>query len=172
MVDGRLEVARLEDIANDEVREAYRVEAQTGQDEFVFRSPRNGREINASFTKVPDIFGHPWESVILTPTDDFIGGLKTTNRQIVIVIVGLTALELLLIYLFSHRLARPIEGVSQDLKSAGNRSAAIGGVAVAQFPAVVFGLRAGGRHSWAHQIRGPAEPRHGSPRIDHHVLRS
>jgi adenylate cyclase len=83
----------------------------------VFASPRNGREISASFSPFPDRFGQPWETVILTPTDDFIGQLKATNRQIVIVIVLLTALELLLIYFLSRRLSKPIESISGNLKS-------------------------------------------------------
>jgi hypothetical protein len=53
----------------------------------------------------------------LTPTDDFIGQLKATNRQIVIVIVLLTALELLLIHFLSRRLSKPIENISGNLKS-------------------------------------------------------
>ena len=37
------------------------------------------------------------ETIVITPTDDFIGQLKATNRQIVTIIVALTALELFLI---------------------------------------------------------------------------
>ena len=81
--DGRLEVARLENIADDDLREAYRLQIQQARDDFMFRSPRDGQELNASFTRFPDSFGRPWESVILTPTDDFIGNLKAANRQIV-----------------------------------------------------------------------------------------
>lgn len=120
MVGGRLELARLENIADDDVREAYRRQVQMGQDNFLFRSPRDGQELSASFTRFPDSFGRPWESVILTPIDDFIGNLKTTNRQIIVVIVVLTAVELFLIYVLSRRLSRPIESVSRDLKSVEN----------------------------------------------------
>jgi adenylate cyclase len=54
----------------------------------------------------------------LTPTDDFIGALKATNRQMVVIIIALTAIELFLMYFVSARLARPIENVSRELKSA------------------------------------------------------
>jgi adenylate cyclase len=117
LTDGKLEIARLDTISDDDVREAYRLQRQTKQDDFLFRSPRDGQELSASFARFPQNFVRPWESVILTPTDDFIGQLKATNRQIVVIIVALSAAELLLIYFMSRRLSQPIENISQELKS-------------------------------------------------------
>jgi class 3 adenylate cyclase/ABC-type nitrate/sulfonate/bicarbonate transport system substrate-binding protein len=118
LADRKLELARLENIADEDLREAYRLQVQTGHDDFMFNSPRNGQELNASFTGFPNSFGRPWESVILTPTGDFIGDLKRTNRQIIVVIVVLSVVELFLIYFLSRWLSHPIESVSQDLKAA------------------------------------------------------
>jgi class 3 adenylate cyclase/ABC-type nitrate/sulfonate/bicarbonate transport system substrate-binding protein len=117
MVDGKLQIARLENVADEDVREAYRLQTQTNQDNFLFVSPRTGEELSASFTRFPESFGHPWEAIVLTPTDDFIGPLKATNREIVLIIVALSAVELLLIYVLALRLSRPIENISRDLKS-------------------------------------------------------
>jgi adenylate cyclase len=117
MVDGRLEVAQLENIDDEDARAAYRLQRQTGKSEFVFPSPRNGQELSASFAQFPESFGHPWQAIILTPTDDFIGALKATNREILVIIIGLSIAELVLIYLLSRRLSRPIESISRDLKS-------------------------------------------------------
>jgi adenylate cyclase len=116
-VDGRLEVARLDNIDDEVAREAHGRRRQTNQDKFLFRSPRDGQEWSASFTRFPVNFGHHWEAFVLTPTNDFIGELKRTNRQIVIIIIALSAAELFLIYFVSRRLSRPIEGVSRELKS-------------------------------------------------------
>jgi class 3 adenylate cyclase/ABC-type nitrate/sulfonate/bicarbonate transport system substrate-binding protein len=115
--DGRLVMARLDDIADDNVREAYRLQSETNRDDFFFRSPLNGEEISASFTRFPGSFGQPWQFVILTPTSDFVGDLERTNRRMIFLIAGLTGIELLLIYYFSRRLSRPIEGISQGLRS-------------------------------------------------------
>jgi adenylate cyclase len=117
MANGKLEVARLENVADDAVREAYRLRRQTNQDDFLFRSPRDGQELSASFARFPESFGHPWEAIVIAPTDDFIGQLKKTNQQIVAIIVALTTAELFLIYLLSRRLSQPIEKISQELKS-------------------------------------------------------
>jgi adenylate cyclase len=57
------------------------------------------------------------ETVILTPTSDFVGNLERTNRQMIFLIAALTGIELLLIYFLSRWLSRPIEGVSRELKS-------------------------------------------------------
>jgi adenylate cyclase len=115
--NGRLILARLDDIADDNVREAYRLQGQTNLDDFFFRSPQNGEEISASFARYPGSFGQPWEVVILTPTSDFVGALERTNRQMIFLIGALTAIELGLIYFFSKRLSRPIEDISKELRS-------------------------------------------------------
>jgi len=116
VVDGRLQVAPLENIDDEDAREAYRLRTQTNEDEFLFRSRRDGQELSASFARFPESLGRPWQAIILTPTNDFIGELKAANRQIVMIIVALSAAELLLIYFLSRRLSRPIESISRDLK--------------------------------------------------------
>ena len=115
--NGRLEIATLGDIADDNVREAYRQQSETNRDNFFFRSPQNGEEISASFTRYPGSFGQPWEVVVLTPTSDFVGDLERTNRKLIFLIGALTAIELLLIYFLSRRLSHPIEAISRELRS-------------------------------------------------------
>jgi adenylate cyclase len=117
MIAGRLQVATLDSIADADLREAARRRTQRQEDHFLFRSPVTGQELSASFARFPEEFPRPWEAIILTPTDDFVGALKVANRQTVAVIAGLTGLELVLIYALSRRLSRPIEGVSRQLRS-------------------------------------------------------
>jgi adenylate cyclase len=115
--NGRLELARLDTVADDDLREAYRLQSQMRKDAFFFQSPQHGQEISASFTRFPASFGKPWEVITLTPTDDFVGTLKRTNRQMITLIAALTGIELLLIYFFARRLSHPIESVSRQLRS-------------------------------------------------------
>ncbi|WP_083636332.1 ABC transporter substrate-binding protein [Bradyrhizobium sp. AS23.2] len=117
ILNGHLEIAKLDDIADDNVREAYRLQSATNRDDFFFRSPQNGEEVSASFARFPGSFGQPWQFVILTPTSDFVGNLERTNRQMIFLIAALTGIELMLIYFFSRRLSRPIEGISRGLRS-------------------------------------------------------
>src|SRR5262252_8489308 len=115
--DGKLEVARLESFADEDVREAYRLKKETIQHDFLFRSPRDGQELSASFARFPEGFARPWEAVAITPIDDFVGQLKATNQQILLIIIALSIAELFLIYLLSRRLSQPIENISQELKT-------------------------------------------------------
>ena len=116
-IAGRLAVARVANIADDDLHEAYQRRSQLMGDHFLFRSAVTGKELSASFDRFPEGFPRPWETVILTPTDDFVGALKIVNRQMAVIVAVLTVLELLLIYGVSKRISRPIESVSRQLKS-------------------------------------------------------
>jgi adenylate cyclase len=116
-IAGRLAVARVANVADDDLREAYRLRTQLMGDNFLFHSTLTRKELSASFDRFPEGFPRPWETVILTPTDDFVGALKVVNRQMAVVIAVLTVLELVLIYGFSRRISRPIESVSRQLKA-------------------------------------------------------
>lgn len=117
LVDGRLEVARLDNIDDEDARAAYELQRQTKKDNFQFQSRRDGQELSASFARFPVSLGRQWEAIILTPTNDFIGELKKTNQQIVLIIVALSVAELLLIYFISRRISQPIENISRDLQA-------------------------------------------------------
>lgn len=114
---GTLQIATLATVDNADVRDAYRRHVETNRDNFVFKSPQNGRELSASFARFPETFGSPWQSVILTPTDDFVGQLRETNQKIVLTIVTLTAIELAFIFLIARRLTRPLERVTRELEA-------------------------------------------------------
>lgn len=112
---GSLQIVTLANIENPDVREAYRLHIETNSDDFVFNSPRDNREISASFARFPESFGSPWQSVILTPTNDFVGQLRETNQKIILTTVVLTAIELALIFVLARRLTRPLERVTREL---------------------------------------------------------
>jgi class 3 adenylate cyclase/ABC-type nitrate/sulfonate/bicarbonate transport system substrate-binding protein len=112
-----IKVATLADIDHAEVREAYREHARTGADSFVFQSPTNGEDLIAAFANFPGGFGQPWQVITVTPIDDFVGTLKKTNRLMMVVIIGLTMVELFFIYFASRRLSRPVENVSLQLQA-------------------------------------------------------
>jgi class 3 adenylate cyclase/ABC-type nitrate/sulfonate/bicarbonate transport system substrate-binding protein len=112
---GSLQIVTLANIENQNVREAYRQHIETNRDDFVFVSPRDGSEISASFARFPESFGSPWQSVILTPTNDFVGQLRETNQKIILTIIVLTVIELALIFLLARRLTRPLEKVTREL---------------------------------------------------------
>lgn len=115
--NGALKIATLADIDDPDVREAHRQHARTGASSFTFQSPTNGEDFVAAFTNFPGGFGQPWQVITLTPIDDFVGTLKKTNRLMMVVIIGLTAVELFFIFFASRRLSRPVESVSEQLQA-------------------------------------------------------
>jgi len=115
--DGVLKIATLTDIDDSVVREAHRQRSRSGADRFVFQSPANGEDLIAAFANFPSGFGQPWQVITLTPIDDFVGTLKKTNRLMMVVIIGLTMVELFFIYFASSRLSRPVENVSRQLQA-------------------------------------------------------
>lgn len=114
--NGTLKIATLADIDDPDVREAHHRHARTDADGFVFQSPTNGEDFIAAFANFPGGFGQPWQVITLTPIDDFVGTLKKTNRLMMVVIIGLTMVELFFIFFASRRLSRPVENVSRQLQ--------------------------------------------------------
>ena len=115
--NGKLKIATLADIDDPDMREAHRQRVRTGNDRFVFQSPTNGEDLIAAFASFPSGFGQPWQVVTLTPIDDFVGTLKATNRLMMVIIIGLTMVELFFIYFAASRLSRPVENVSRQLQA-------------------------------------------------------
>jgi class 3 adenylate cyclase/ABC-type nitrate/sulfonate/bicarbonate transport system substrate-binding protein len=115
--NGVLKIATLADIDDPDVREAHRQRARTGSERFVFQSPTSGEDLIAAFADFPGGFGQAWQVITLTPIDDFVGTLKKTNRLMMVVIIGLTMVELFFIYFASRRLSRPVENVSRQLQA-------------------------------------------------------
>ncbi len=115
--NGKLKIATLADIDDPDMREAHRQRVRTGNDRFVFQSPTNGEDLIAAFANFPSGFGQPWQVVTLTPIDDFVGTLKATNRLMMVIIIGITMVELFFIYFAASRLSRPVENVSRQLQA-------------------------------------------------------
>jgi len=62
LADGKIELARLENVDDGDVRQAYQLQTQKGEDDFVFRSTRTGRRSappSPGFRAVSDDRGRP-----------------------------------------------------------------------------------------------------------------
>lgn len=68
----------------------------------------DGKEYVASFKPFADTFGKRWEILIVVPTDDFIGGLKKTTRQVVVLGIALVLIGILAIRTMASLFTRPI----------------------------------------------------------------
>jgi adenylate cyclase len=111
-----LEFVNLADSDDSRIREAVRQPRDPEHNNFRFTTSE-GVELSVSFLDFPKEFGRPWHVIVITPTDDFVGELKTTSRTIGVVIGLLLVVEMLLIYLLSRGLSRGLETVSRQFQA-------------------------------------------------------
>src|SRR6185312_1365772 len=101
---GKIQVTTLTELDEPQVVEAVHQRGRRpGRDRFTFDS--QGQEYIAEFAGFPSGFGKDWEVLVVTPTDDFVGGLKETNRKLLWMMAGLALVESLLIYFMARRLS-------------------------------------------------------------------
>jgi len=113
---GQIRLTTLTQLDEPQVVEAvHRRAARLGRDRFTFES--QGQEYIAAFSAFPVDFGKDWEVLVVTPTDDFVSGLKRTNRQLLWMMLGLALVESVLIYFMAKRISRPIEIVSETIQN-------------------------------------------------------
>ena len=99
-----------------QITEAIRRHASGNDDRFTFELESDGREYVALFSQFPAGFAKDWQVLVVTPTDDFVGELKRTNRKLIWVMLALVALESALIYFMARQISRPIEIVSDAIQ--------------------------------------------------------
>ena len=109
-------IATLLDSNENWLREAMRHRLETNKDTFVFVTS-TGQELSASFLKFPPELGKPWQVVVITPIDDFIGDLRRTKRLLIVVISSLLLVEFLLIPLLARVLSGGVEAVTLQLNT-------------------------------------------------------
>jgi len=113
---GRIELATLPDLDEPQVVKAVQQRKALGVDRFSFELGADGKEYVAAFSKIPDKVVTEWEVIVVTPTDDFVGDLKQTNRKLLWLMAVLVLLESALIYLMARKISRPIESVSGTIE--------------------------------------------------------
>jgi class 3 adenylate cyclase len=114
-VEGKLVLATVSDLADQATAMAGQARIATGADRVTFTVPATGVDYIAVFSRFPPSFPKPWEVAIVVPLDDFVGGLKQTNRNLVLLIIASIVVEVLLIIIAARRIAKPIELVSQEM---------------------------------------------------------
>jgi adenylate cyclase len=115
-VDGKLQVNDLEKVGDPQIVEAVRRHASANADRFTFELELDGTEYVALFSEVPAGPAKKWQVLVVTPTDDFVGQLKRTNRKLIWVMLVLVVVESALIYVMARQISRPIETVSDAIQ--------------------------------------------------------
>ena len=104
--------AKADEVGNPWVAQAVRHYREGRRDRFSF--DHEGREYLASFTDMPSSFAKPWVIGIIVPTDDFVGDLKRTNQELVVIVLIVTAIGILLVGLFARLISRPLSQMAEE----------------------------------------------------------
>ncbi len=95
---------------------AFQIRHSSNQRQFEFKNPVTSEVYLAQFEPFPNSFRKNWEVLTLAPMSDFLVGLNAINRQL-IVFGGLTCgFLVLLTYLLSREISRPIETLTDDIR--------------------------------------------------------
>ena len=113
--DKELVQNQLSKLGDVRVTAALAERIRSGTDRFHFTAGPDNTEYIGIFSPFPKDFKKPWELLIIAPTDDFVGGIKETNRRLLIFGALVFCLQLLLIYRLSRALSRPIEQLAEDV---------------------------------------------------------
>lgn len=114
---GSLTRVRLNELANPLPALAFALrsdEARRQKPQFSFEHA--GAEYVAIFSPFPESFGKPWDVVIVAPLSDFLGEAQANNRKLLLFGLGAIALQVLLVYALSRRIARPLEQLEQQVQ--------------------------------------------------------
>ena len=106
---------RLDKLGDARVLAALGRRLAEGQDRLRFTSGPDNTEYLAIFSPFPKDFNKPWELLTITPTDDFVGVIKDSNRRLLIFGGGALLLQMLLISWLSRAVAKPMERLADDV---------------------------------------------------------
>lgn len=113
--DNELVQNQLDKLGDPRITAALGERIRSGTDRFHFMAGPDHTEYIGIFSPFPTDFKKPWELLIIAPTDDFVGGIKNTNRRLLIFGLLTFCLQLLLIYRMSKALSKPIEQLADDV---------------------------------------------------------
>ena len=84
---------------------------------LVFHHPENGREYVAVFSPTPAEFGKAWTILSITPMEDFRKEFSRTNQIIFYFGLFLIFAQIVLIYIYARKIARPLEQVTNSIQN-------------------------------------------------------
>jgi len=106
---------RLDKLADQRVLSALGERIRSGKDTFIFNAGADKAEYLAMFMPIPQDFNKPWRVLTITPTNDFVGEIRRTNRNMLLFSVVAFLLQVVLIYAISRMIAQPIEQLAREV---------------------------------------------------------
>ncbi|MFN7709826.1 MAG: adenylate/guanylate cyclase domain-containing protein [Holosporales bacterium] len=118
VIEGRTRIAKVNDISDQAVVQAYNLYQKNNAPFFFFT--RNGISYIASFVKFPAEVDARWTLGMVVLADDFIGAIKLTLRDVLIIALVILVLASLMLIVFSHKISYPIEVIAGQMRKIQN----------------------------------------------------
>ena len=113
IINGEPKLITVSDLKDKTVAEAFRVRTQQAEKErFIFKF--NEIEYIALFKAIKNEGFDGWDYLMLTTIDDFIGSVKVTQRNTLIICLIILILSIIIIALFAKRISTPINNLSEQ----------------------------------------------------------
>ena len=105
---GRVELSHITSLANPLPAAAFAARPR-GQEHRQYNFEHAGKEYVASLSAMPADLGTRWQLFIVTPLEDFTAEFEANNNRLLLIGVAVIGLQILVIYLMSSVLSRPLE---------------------------------------------------------------
>lgn len=112
----RLTRQNVKDAAGKPAQLAFNLRAGSQSRQFEFTDPATSEVYLAQFTAFPNSFNKQWELLTLAPVSDFMVGLNEINQKLILYGGLVCALLMLLTYMLSRTISRPIETLTDDIR--------------------------------------------------------
>lgn len=110
----RIKMGFAADLQKSWVAEAAQRYLKDGSTKFTVKD--GDREFLASFTRFPEDFEKDWVMAVIVPVDDFVGRLKETNRNILLLAVLITVLGMAMVSAYAGWVTQPVARLEREIK--------------------------------------------------------
>ena len=107
------QIARLDQINEPSLLKAFNLYQKTHEPHIFFTN--DNIDYIAHFTPFPSSLGKNWILGMVAPADDFIGPIKETSREVLMISVIILGLASLFLVIFSHKISYPIERLAGQM---------------------------------------------------------
>lgn len=112
--DGKIVPVQVSELNERRITDAVRRYEDTGDAKFTFET--GGKRNLAFFTPFPASFGKEWTIAVLAPEDDFLGPIKKTHRETLIISCFILLIAIGFGLLFARNLSKPIEKLTAEVR--------------------------------------------------------
>ena len=116
-VNNRIELNSLATLSTNLPALAIAMRVDKDDPLLVFHHPENGKEYVAVFSPTPAEFGKAWTILSVTPMEDFTREFSRTNQIIFYFGLFLIFAQIVLIYIYARKIARPLEEVTNSIQN-------------------------------------------------------